>query len=101
MSGNAKDRRKWRRYLDRMNGVTKLAPVAVQPPVVEPSLDDRFPIGVQFRIGVEDYGTSYARVKGTVVGYDKGQIVIQTPRRKAPLVVSPEHLLPLEQKAAA
>lgn len=57
-----------------------------------PSIENTYPLDREFRITTDEYGARYNRVKGTVSGHDDGKIVIQTTRRKKPLVVDPTHL---------
>lgn len=72
------------------------ATVVAESNELNPSLDESFPIGTEQRVTVEDYGKSYNRRKGTVVGFQnvEGAMHVQLafPKRKNPLLVLPEHL---------
>lgn len=97
MSGNARDRRRMRR-LSRLPGseMVAVASGVVAPP---PTIDQTHPLGTEYRITSDEYGKTYARIKGVVCGYDGGKVLLQTTRRKAPLPVSTEHLEPLNKAA--
>lgn len=88
MSGNARDRRRLRRLSGEQATNFAAQPVAPQAPTVQML----HPEGAERRLLVADYGASYVRTKGTVVGYDGDMIQFKVAKRKSPMVVNPEHL---------
>lgn len=73
--GNARQRRKYRRQLERAGLAPKMPP---------------FLIGEEVKLNTDCYGRSYKGRKCTVINLNPLQV--QLPKRKSPLEVVAEHL---------
>lgn len=87
MSGNAHQRRVFRRAKQR----------------IWDNLPPKFNPGDTVRIVSECYGVRYERTKGMVLGKGKGYgtYMLESPKRKTPLVIHVDHLELVATLAAA